>query len=256
MLLPKNAIKEGARALAQGAYIGIVGDQAHPQSSYSYPLFGTRAWTSTAPALLAYKTGAPIIVSRAKRVGTRYEVELSDPIWPNLEAPLKSEIPRLMNEALRFFEEGIKKDPEQWMWVHDRWKQHGIDHVKRIYRFGFVCLILPEFSKEMIEAVRMARKIYHRSFFTLYTKEELPKDVHAEEIHRYHSEDELFIRDWRQQMILDFTGNKKLQKHYKSLGAFKALDIQKEKSRLNAQTLAQTLKQTIVKKECQTTVSF
>jgi Kdo2-lipid IVA lauroyltransferase/acyltransferase len=255
MLLPKNAMRYGTEALKKGAYVGIVGDQAHPQSSYSYPLFGTRAWTSTAPALLACRTNCPIIVSSTKRKGTKLYVELSDPIWPNPEKPIKEEVPRLMNEVLGFFEKKIREDPQQWMWVHDRWKQHGIDHVKREYRFGFACLIFSDCSEESIKAAQMARKIYHRSFITLYAPEGFQVPEGIEEVHTYKNQSELFIRDWRQQIVLDFSKNKKLQSHYKWLGAFHALDIKKEQNKRNL-SLEQTLKQVIVKKECQTTVTF
>jgi Kdo2-lipid IVA lauroyltransferase/acyltransferase len=255
MLSPRNALKEGSKTLKNGGYVGIVGDQAHPPSSYSYPLFGTRAWTSTAPALLACKTNSPIIVSCTKRIGTRYQVELSDPIWPNSELPLKEDVPRLMNEILFFFENNVKQTPEQWMWVHDRWKQHGIDHIKRLYRHGFVCLVFSDCTEESIKAAEMARKIYHRSFLTLYAPKGFPTIEGIEESHFYENPKELFKRDWRQQIILDFSENKKLRNHYKWLGAFEALDIKRYQKKLRA-SLEQTLKQLIVKEECQTTVSF
>lgn len=37
IVLPKNAIREGLRSLRRKEFLGIVGDQAYPESPYSYP---------------------------------------------------------------------------------------------------------------------------------------------------------------------------------------------------------------------------
>ncbi len=243
IVMPKSALKEGLKALRRGEFIGIVGDQALPESNYSFPLFGTRAWTTTAPALLAYKTNSPIVVAITKREKGKYIVHASDPIWPNLENPIKEEVPRLMDETLKRFEKSIQACPEQWMWVHDRWKQQKIDHVKRKYRYGFVMAILPpNFDPALL---KLLRKIYPRSFLTLYS----PTKVELEEAtcYTYDTPQDLLKRDWKQQLILDFVNLPKVRKHYKKLGAFQALQLPAD---------AETIKQTLVKPECQKIASI
>ena len=88
IIAPRNAVKEGLRVLRKGVFMGIVGDQGMPDSGYSFPFLGRRAWTTTAPALLAYKTHCPIIVATTRRVKGGYRIRYSDPIWPNLEESL------------------------------------------------------------------------------------------------------------------------------------------------------------------------
>ncbi len=227
IVMPKRAIKEGMRALKEGKFLGIVGDQAFPSSPYSYPLFGTRAWTASTPALLAYKTNCPLVVGTTKRVGHHYEIAGSAPIWPNQEAPMKEEVVRMMDLAMRHLEKSIQEIPEQWMWVHDRWKQQGIDHVKRIYRYGFILVILPKHPKK--EIIETLRKIYPRSFLTFADTKDL------------------FQRDWRFQLVLDFYGSRKARRHFRKLGAFKTLALPQDKERII---------QTLVKPECRTTVSL
>ena len=73
IIAPRNAVREGLRALRKGAFIGIVGDQGMPDSGYSFPFLGRRAWSSTAPALLSYKTNCPIIFAATRRVRGGYE---------------------------------------------------------------------------------------------------------------------------------------------------------------------------------------
>lgn len=237
IVMPRNALKEGLRALRQGRFIGIVGDQALPESDYSYPLFGTRAWTTTAPALLAYKTKSPIIVATTRRHKGKYIVHASDPIWPNTDAPIKEEVPRLMDETLKRFEKSIRDCPEQWMWVHDRWKQQGVDHVKREYRYGFVALILPKnFDRNLLT---LMRRIYPRSFLTIYTPETL--SLEEAEVHTYSNPKELFVRDWRQQLVLDFAHMPKLRRHYKRLGAVRTLALPQDYT---------AMRNTLVKGDC------
>lgn len=237
IVMPRHALKEGLKALRQGRFIGIVGDQALPESDYSYPLFGTRAWTTTAPALLAYKTQSPIIVAITKRWKGKYIVHASDPIWPNTQTPIKEEVKRLMDETLKIFEQSIRDCPEQWMWVHDRWKQQGVDHVKKKYRHGFICLILPAgFDPKLLA---LLRKIYPRSFFTIYSPHPIPNW----ETKIYHQTQELFVRDWKQQLVLDFVNLPTLRRHYKKLGAMQALFLSKEE-----------IAKTLVKVDCQKVV--
>jgi len=241
IVMPRNALKEGLKALKRGEFIGIVGDQALPESDYSYPLFGTRAWTTTAPALLAYKTESPLIVALTKRIKNQYLVHVCDPIWPDKDKPMKEEVPRMMDAALQLFEASIREQPDQWMWVHDRWKQQAVDHVKREYRYGFVCIILPkDFDRALLE---LLRRIYPRSFLTLYS----PTPVALEEakIFTYNTVDELFKRDWKQQLILDFVGLPKLRRHYTKLGAVKAVYLPAD---------AEQIKMRLVKSDCQKVV--
>ncbi len=64
----------------------------------------------------------------------------------------------MMDLAMQQLQESIHKNPGQWMWVHDRWKQHSIDHVKRQYRYGFVLITLPSNPSQILELLPTLRK--------------------------------------------------------------------------------------------------
>lgn len=253
IVMPKNAIRAGIKALTRGEFLGIVGDQAYPESPYFFPLFGTRAWTASTPALLAYKTGCPLVAGTTERVDDRYIVEGSPPIWPNLSAPLKDEVPRMMDMAMRYLESSIAKRPEQWMWVHDRWKQQGIDHVKRKYRFGFVLIILPPDPSPFLKILPLFRAIYLRSFLTFFVPKGTAISLPDCEVHEYEREEDLFIRDWRFQLVLDFYHSPRLRRHFLKLGAFQALGLDRMKKGC---PMEESIKKKLVKPECLTTVSF
>lgn len=247
IVMPRRAIKAGLKALKEGKFLGIVGDQAFPDSPYAYPLFGTRAWTASTPALLAYKTESPLVVGTTKRLNGRYLVSGSSPIWPDLSQPIKEEVPRMMDQAMHLLETSIAETPEQWMWVHDRWKQQGIDHVKRQYRYGFILIVLPKNVGSMSDILPLFREIYPRSFLTFFVPKGVELPLQNCDIIEYTNENDLFIRDWRFQLVLDFYNSAKLRRHFLKLGAFKALQLKPSK---------EIIKKTLVKPECLKTVSF
>jgi Kdo2-lipid IVA lauroyltransferase/acyltransferase len=253
IVMPKNAIRAGLKALSKGCFLGIVGDQAYPNSPYAYPLFGTRAWTASTPALLAYKTGSPLVAGVTIRVNGRYEVCGNNPIWPNLSAPIKEEVPRMMDAAMSHLEASIAKNPEQWLWIHDRWKQQGIDHVKRKYRYGFILITLPMHTEPFIKILPLFRAIYPRSFLTFFVPKGSCVSLADCTILHYENESDLCVHDWRYQLVLDFYDSIRLRKHFLKLGAFKALNLSMMKKK---SSLEETIKMQLVKPECLETVSF
>lgn len=257
IVTPKNALSHGQKTLQQGDFVGIVGDQAFPESSYSYPFLGTRAWTTTAPALLAYKTGSPLVTVMSRRIGNQYHIWGSPPLWPDLNRPLKEEVIRLMNLAMGYLEESIRACPGQWLWQHDRWKQAGIDHVERKYRFGFILIILPMDPTPYLPLLSTFAKIYPKGFISLY----VPKNNSYSypswaELHFYEKEKDLFQKDWRYQIIFDFYNSKKLRTHFLRLGAFQALHPDKftklasKKLKKEVSDLHEAIKYTLCKIDC------
>jgi KDO2-lipid IV(A) lauroyltransferase len=84
---PREAVREGLKALREGSFLGIVGDQGMPESGLCSSFLGRKAWTSPIPALLSYRTGSPLVVATMKRQKTGYRIRYSEPIWPNRKAP-------------------------------------------------------------------------------------------------------------------------------------------------------------------------
>lgn len=257
IIMPKEATRSGIAALKEGKFLGIVGDQAYPTSSYSYPLLGTRAFTAATPALLAYRTHCPIVVGSCRRIKGHYIVSGSDPIWPDQTKTLREEMPRMMDLAMDFMEKSIKQYPQQWMWVHDRYKQIGINYIKRKYRYSFILIILPADGQKYLEGVKAIKALYNTAFITLFIPEGMKIDLPDMTIKSYAKESDLFVRDWRYQLLFDFYNSKRLQRHYKRLGLFAALDLKKmEEIAKDGKTLPEIIKKTVVKAECLTTVSI
>ncbi len=225
---PRNAVREGLRALKKGIFVGIVGDQGMPDSGYSFPFLGRRAWTTTAPALLAYKTNSPILCATTRRVPGGYRIRYAAPIWPDLSQPLEAEVPRMMNQALTLLQESIQQAPGDWLWQHNRWKQQNTHNLYRRFRQDCLCLILPEQGiVNLLPHLPALKEIYPLAFLTLLVPENQRhlSLIPADETLYYTHLSQTLLPDFRFKLVFNFTDYKPIHAHYKKLSAFYVLDL-------------------------------
>lgn len=232
---PKQALKEGLRALKQGKFLGIVGDQGMPESPFSSVFLGRKAYTTTAPALLAYKTGSALIVATMKRENGRYFITYSDPLFPNLDTPLKEDVDRLMEKSLTILENSIIEKPEEWMWIHNRFKQETANHVFYRYRQDSILFILKSFDQIDFNLVR---KLYPKAFITVYVENKPPAaNELGIEVICIGSRDSL-KRDYRFKLVFNFTEKPKINRYFKKLAALDVIDTYKLNQLLKARQIS------------------
>lgn len=225
----KQALRKGIRGLRSGISIGIVGDQGMPESSFSSQFLGRTAWTSTAPALFAYKTNSPIVVMSITRVATKYEITYSDPIFPNTQAPLEREIPRLMHLTLSLFEKSILKNPDQWLWLHNRWKQETPAHLYYRFCMDTLLVILPR-GEDFVKYDRLIpliEEIYPKAFLSLLIPSECDIANYSSrwEVHKYANEKEMLLEDYRFKLVFNFSSFYRIKKHFLQYSAFEVLSF-------------------------------
>jgi KDO2-lipid IV(A) lauroyltransferase len=234
IITPKNALREGLKNLKKGIFLGIVGDQGMPDSNYYFPFFGRRAWTSTAPALLSYKTNCPIIVATTRRENGKYKIHYSKPLWPNQNEPLDKEVKRLMNASLNLLQKSIRQRPEEWLWQHNRWKQQTPKAIYKRFRHDCICIILPKEKiafEQIIEHLPILKAIYNRDFiFILCPKKHRSYPlIECDEIIYYKNYKDVLLKDFKFKLIYNFTPFKKINSHYTKLSAFEVITIDKLK---------------------------
>lgn len=114
------------KRLRSGGCIAIVCDQN--TDDLFIPFFGHDAGTASGPAVLALRTGAPIVYTftyRDSRGGYRTVI---DPPWvPERTGDDDADIRAIMTAVNQRFEEAIRACPEQWLWFHDRWRLSPIN---------------------------------------------------------------------------------------------------------------------------------
>lgn len=228
IIAPRNAVKEGLRALRKGTFIGIVGDQGMPDSGYSFPFLGRRAWTSTAPALLAHKTNCPIIFAATRRVRSGYRIHYFDPIWPDLTQPAEQDVIRMMDKALTLLQESIKHSPGEWLWQHNRWKQQTTHNLYKRFRQDCICIVLPEAGfLDLLPHLPTLKAIYPLVFLFLLVPEKyrhIPL-IEADETIYYQSLEQTLLPDMRFKLIFNFTDYQPIHAHYEKLSAFEVINL-------------------------------
>lgn len=124
--------------LRDGGGVGILIDQHAGDRGVWCPLFGRLASTTNLPALLAQRTKAAIIPVgvRSDKPG-HWIVTYSPPVISESTQIAANEkindITAQLNLALEKF---IRAAPEEWFWVHDRWKTPNPRFLLSNYRRG------------------------------------------------------------------------------------------------------------------------
>ncbi len=114
------------KALHQGRIIGMVGDQNAGKMGVFVDFFGRPASTAPGTAKIASKTGAFILPGFIARIKGPYHKLI-------LEEPIKIEkgedITPHLERYNKLLEKYITMYPEQWLWLHKRWKTTPIKKV-------------------------------------------------------------------------------------------------------------------------------
>jgi KDO2-lipid IV(A) lauroyltransferase len=77
-----------------------------------------------APVDLAIRTGAPVFVGAVIRDSDSqtFNAVCKRVHWPDAKADPEQERQRLIEEVNADLSELVKAHPEQWIWIHNRWK--------------------------------------------------------------------------------------------------------------------------------------
>lgn len=114
----KAAMKLLLRALKNRQAIGLVADQNAGRDAVFVDFFGKVAATQPGPAQLAMKFGAPMIVGAAIRIGPgRFKV-----LAQLVEIKEDDTVETLTQRHVKILEDFIRQYPEQYFWLHRRWK--------------------------------------------------------------------------------------------------------------------------------------
>ena len=120
-----EAVRQIHAHLKAGEIVGLLPDQDRDSVRGIFvDFFGRPAYTSVAPVKFAMASGAPILPAFMVRMpGNRYKLLLGNLIRPKIEEGDRTASIRKYTEAwMKDFEEVIRRYPEQWGWMHDRWK--------------------------------------------------------------------------------------------------------------------------------------
>lgn len=105
------------RHLRKGGFLALLVDQ-DSHSGKPIKFLGQTARTTTTPAEMALRYNLPLVPVFAVRQSNRRDIELY------YEEPIKHTDPiKMTTEINHRIGERIRKNPEQWYWLHNRWKE-------------------------------------------------------------------------------------------------------------------------------------
>jgi KDO2-lipid IV(A) lauroyltransferase len=117
------SIRKTYQTLKEKKIVAMVADQRGPKEGVKVYFFGRKAAVYTGPAALALKTGAPIICGIPIRERDfRYRMLLVEIPVNNLPENEEEKIREISQRYTNYLEEVIREHPEQWLWMHKRWK--------------------------------------------------------------------------------------------------------------------------------------
>jgi KDO2-lipid IV(A) lauroyltransferase len=122
----RRAARPLMKALAERSTILLLPDQATlPREGILAPFLGHPAWTTPAPAKLALRYAAPIVIAFCIPVGTGHHMEFEEPITIDHLQPEERTVEALTARINDGISRRIASRPELWLWMHDRWKATG-----------------------------------------------------------------------------------------------------------------------------------
>jgi KDO2-lipid IV(A) lauroyltransferase len=85
--------------------------------------FGKPARTPVGPILLPYKTGSPIIPMAIVRIpDNKYKIIVKPRVELVFSDDREKDAQQTTQRCTKVLESIIREYPDQWLWMHDRWK--------------------------------------------------------------------------------------------------------------------------------------
>ena len=114
-----GAGREMIQNLKRGGMTCFLIDQNIRAESAKVPFFGHPALTPIGPAKLAIRTGAMIALAFIERRNGRQQIRWTGPF----ETSRDDDPIALTARITAAIEDQIRRAPEQWVWMHDRWRE-------------------------------------------------------------------------------------------------------------------------------------
>ncbi len=113
-----------ARALGRNRVIGLLIDQdIRDVPGVFVPFFGRPAWTPSGAATLAVRMRCPMVPGFIHRLpDMTHHIQLQPAIEVPTSGSVEDRVQELTAAATAAIECQIRAHPEQWVWMHRRWR--------------------------------------------------------------------------------------------------------------------------------------
>lgn len=118
----RNAARQSIAVLRRNEVLGILPDQ-NDLTGIFVPFLGRMAATATGPAYMALRTGATVVPAFIHREPDNTHVVRIHSLIPYaVTGDVHADVTALTLSINQAIEAAIREHPEQWLWLHNRWK--------------------------------------------------------------------------------------------------------------------------------------
>ena len=124
----KGAMPEMRRMLRQGGVIGLLVDQSRRSEGVEVTFFGHKVTTTPAAAFLAIRCKSPVLPIFCVRDERGRLTVVAQPLLEmKRTGDLRSDVQANTQMITDIVEKAVRQYPDQWFWVHKRWKKYYPD---------------------------------------------------------------------------------------------------------------------------------
>lgn len=133
LVAKRGALRPVLDALRRGRLVAILLDQNTARREGVFvPFFGRPASTSKSLAVLAIRTQTPVVpVFIRREAGGRHRIEVHPALPPPPANRGESAVVELTMQCTAAIEAAVRATPEQWLWLHDRWRTRPAEEAAR-----------------------------------------------------------------------------------------------------------------------------
>ncbi len=123
IILHRQAVRASLRILKDKKTLGVLVDQNLYTGGVFVDFFGRPAATTPLPALLNERTEAPVLLTYCLRDGNKFRVIYEPMLKFSDNGTAEERLLKNTEKISHELERVIKTRPENWFWIHNRWKR-------------------------------------------------------------------------------------------------------------------------------------
>jgi KDO2-lipid IV(A) lauroyltransferase len=124
VIYKKGALKKILFALSKNEVVAILMDQSVLSAEGVIADFlGKKDYTMKIPAVIAMKTGSPVLPAFIRRSGEGHIIEIGEEVALERSEGSEKTVHANTVKLSQCIEGYIKQNPTEWLWIHRRWKR-------------------------------------------------------------------------------------------------------------------------------------
>ena len=125
IIYKKGALPDMRKALRSGGIVCLLVDQSRRREGVDVHFFGHRVTATPAAAFLSIRCKSPILpIFCIREAPGQLTIYVEQPIKTTWSGDLRADVQANTQLITNAVERMIQKYPEQWFWVHKRWKKY------------------------------------------------------------------------------------------------------------------------------------